>query len=68
MDLETTDPKYGVVTLTGAVIGAQGGLLPHGSLVTQRRLAYQPDRQERYGGAAKEYLIIHSTKEHRSET
>ena len=45
-----------------------GGLLPHGSLVTQRHLAYQPDRQERYGGAAEEYLIIYSTKEHASET
>ena len=51
------------MTLTAAVIGAQGDLLPHGSLVSQRRLAYQPDRQERSGyrggGAAEEYLIIY---------
>lgn len=54
--LETTDSKDGVVTLTAAVIGAQEDLLPHDSLVTRRPLVYQPDRQERYGGAAEEYL------------
>ena len=35
------DPKDpGAVTLKAAVIGAQGSLLPHGSLVTQRHVAY----------------------------